>query len=275
MNESTISINPYVILLLLLGIVLVFASIRLRAAFDGKYEIKTIDLVLIIIPLLLFGVATGKIKDLEVFGVKTDFSDLTTVVNMQIENQVSKVPEALVTDVPQSDVSDMVETNGLAEKGSASEVPRLLKEKTQVLSFRLGQNRYLASTTKQYFDRLYDSSYLRFIVVNNGDGSLFGMYAATDIVPTLRFMDDGYSDFATWLNEGERIRLSDLPGFVPADHAVTVTTSKRDALKKMEQLDRASLPVVNENRQFVGTVDRAKLTASLILAVTETDRAND
>jgi len=62
--------------------------------------------------------------------------------------------------------------------------------------------------------------------------------------------------------------LATLPSFVGAYHAVTGTTSKRDALARMEKLDADSLPVVDEQQRFVGTVDRAKLTASLILAVT-------
>jgi hypothetical protein len=37
----------------------------------------------------------------------------------------------------------------------------------------------------------------------------------------------------------------------------------------MEQLNVNSLPVVDGARHFVGTVDRGKVTASLILAVTD------
>jgi hypothetical protein len=37
----------------------------------------------------------------------------------------------------------------------------------------------------------------------------------------------------------------------------------------MEKLDADSLPVVDEQGRFAGTVERTKLTASLILAVTD------
>lgn len=268
MNEVLTANNMHIIFLLLAGIVLVVASIRLRVAFDGKYEIKALDLVLIVIPLVLFGVATGKIKDIEFFGVKTDLSQLTAEANTEIENQVSKVD--VITQVPESHISDLVDTSEGTPKRGVAEVPRLIKDKTEVLSFRLGQIRYLGTATKTYFDRLYDSSYLRFIVINKDDNSLFGMYAAADLVPTLRFRgDQGYADFAEWLNIGEESKLMELPGFVPAESAVTVVTSKREALMKMEKLDRASLPVIDKDLRFVGTVDRAKLTASLILAVTD------
>jgi CBS-domain-containing membrane protein len=37
----------------------------------------------------------------------------------------------------------------------------------------------------------------------------------------------------------------------------------------MEKLNTDSLPVIDEQRRFVGTIGRAKLTAGLILAVTD------
>ena len=42
----------------------------------GKYEVKTIDLVFLVIPLLLVALATGKLKGLDMFGVKADLSAL-------------------------------------------------------------------------------------------------------------------------------------------------------------------------------------------------------
>lgn len=271
MAEVETSNNVHIFFLLLAGIVLVVASIRLRVAFDGKYEIKALDLVLIVIPLILFGVATGKIKDIEFLGIKTDLSQLTAEANAEIANQVSKV--AVITKVPDSQISDLVDTSAGTPKSGVREVPRLIREKTEVLSFSLGETRYLGTATRTYFDRLYDSSYLRYIVINKSDSSLFGMYAAADLVPTLRLRgDQGYDDFANWLNTGQEAELTELRGFVPAASAVTKGTSKREALMKMAELDRASLPVIDEDSRFVGTVDRAKLTASLILAVTEDDQ---
>lgn len=253
----------YIIFLLLLGVVLVVGSILLRVVFKGKYEIKAIDLVFILMPLLLVGVATGKLQELNLFGLGADFSKLwATEVNSQIENQISKVPV--------SRVEDVVEMTEPATKESVGRIPRLIEERTEALSFRLGTGRYVGSATKTYFDALLSSSYLRFVVVNDADNELFGMYAAAELVAYLHGLgDSGYDEFTQALNAGNEAWLAQLPGFVPASAAVTVATSKRNALKEMETLDRATLPVINESKHFVGTVERAKLTASLILAVTE------
>lgn len=50
---------------------------------------------------------------------------------------------------------------------------------------------------------------------------------------------------------------------------VTAETSKRTALQAMEEHKLDSLPVIDAAGRFVGTVERAKLTTSLILVVTE------
>ena len=99
------------------------------------------------------------------------------------------------------------------------------------------------------------------------------MYNASDLISYLRLAGaQGYQQFQAMLNTGDRMareQLAKLPGFISADLAVTTTTTKRDALARMEQRNVDTLPVVNDARRFIGTVDRTKLTTSLILAVTE------
>jgi hypothetical protein len=104
-------------LLLLIGVGLLIVSLMLRVFTQGKYEIKTIDLVFIILPLLFVGVATGKLRGLDLFGVKADLSELwAKAADTQIEQQVSTVPVS-----PVSDAIEMVET---AEKRGVNEIPR-------------------------------------------------------------------------------------------------------------------------------------------------------
>jgi len=249
-----------------MGVALLVGSILLRVSSNGKYEIKAIDLVFIVIPLLVFGLASGKLQGLDLFGVKADFSQLwQTAAKTQIESQISQLPV--------SPLEEIVEPIQPATKGGVQEIPRLIGEKTQALSFRLEMGGYYGPAIKAYFEQLIGSTYLRFIVVNNADNSLFGVYSAPEIVAFLRSLGErGYDEFANRVNEGDIVAkdwLSELPGFVPASAAVDVETSKRAALQVMEELDRPSLPVVDTGNRFVGTVERAKLTASLILAVTK------
>jgi CBS domain-containing protein len=251
-----------IIALLLIGVGLLVGSILLRIFSKGKYEIKTIDLVFIIVPLLFVGLATGKLVELDFLGVKADLSGL---LDKEIKQQVSTVPV--------SQVDDAIEMIKTAPKRGVHVIPEMIEQRTQALAFRLGMGWYSGPAIKKYFDDLYGSSYLRYVVINHSDGTLYGMYDAADLIAYLRTLGEvGYDKFETMLNQGdERAKdwLARLPGFVSSERAVTAETSKRVALQAMEELKLDSLPVSDSAGRFIGTVERAKLTTSLILAVTK------
>jgi CBS domain-containing protein len=266
-QERKFAMDPSMIVtLLVLGVVLVLGSLLLRVFTGGKYEIKTIDLVFLIIPLLTVALATGKIKGLDMFGVRADLSALwSEVANTKIEKQVA--PSATAS------VQDAISAVEMAGKGGVNELQRMIERKVEALQFKLGYGGYYGPAIKAYFDALSGSSYLRVVVIDHPDGGLFGIYDAADLIGYLRVGgEQGYAQFQRLLNAGNaaaQAELAKLPGFVGADQAVTISTSKRDALARMEAVKTDSLPVVNEQKRFVGTVGRNKLTASLILAVTD------
>lgn len=258
--------RSYIIWLVVLGAGLVVGSLLLRILSHGKYEIKTIDLVFLVIPLLVVALVTGKLKGVDLFGVKADFSDFwTAAAQTDIARQVASMQPATVQDVVQA-----VE---MVSKGGTQELQRLLERNIEALEFKLGHGGYYGPAIKTYFDALYGSRSLRVIVVNKSDGKFFGMYQASDLIGYLRVVgEQGYEQFERLLNndtETARAELGKLPSFVDANGAVTTTTSKRDALARMEKLNVDTLPVVDDQQRFVGTVQRAKLTAGLILLITD------
>lgn len=249
--------------LLTLGVALVVGSLLLRVLSSGKHEIKTTDLVFLVLPLVVVALATGKLGNVEIFGLKADFSRLwMAVAQTEIKGQV-----AFAT------VKDAVHVMQRATKTGIEALPQLIKLKTEVLEFKLGYGFYKGSIIKAYFEALSGSSFLRVVVVNKPDDTLFGMYNAADLIGALRVdSEQRYEQFQKLLTSASEAKWEELakwPGFVSARNAVTVTMSKRDTLARMEQLNTDSLPVVNEEQRFIGTVERAKLTTSLLLAVTD------
>ena len=102
------------------------------------------------------------------------------------------------------------------------------------------------------------------------------MYGIIDARELLRYFaakgDKAYIAFANDLNKGDNSaqqHLAELPSFIAGQYAVTTKTDKRSALKAMEQHHVTALPVVDEKGRFVGMIDRARLTASLIIEVTD------
>ena len=256
----------FMIGLLAVGVVLAAVSFGVRALSGGRLEVKTIDLVFLLIPVLLFALASGKLTGIDLFGVKADLSDLwAQAATTSIEKQVS---------VSQStSVADAVQTLEIATKGGVSELPQLVDRKTQALAFTLSHGGYYGPAIERYFEALAGSNQLRVVVLNEPDGSLFGVYEAPELVAALRLAGpDGYRQFERLLNSDSaaaREELMRLPGFIGVDLASTAGTSKHAALRSMEQADVDILPVVDGQRRFVGTVSRPALTASLILSITE------
>lgn len=255
-----------IIALIVAGVVLAIVALLLRVRSDGKYEIKTIDLALLVIPLLLVALGTGKLTGLDLFGVKADLSALwTEAAQTDIKAQVAPAATASV-----KDVIDVMEP---ASKGGASELQRLLERRLQALEFKLGHGGYNGLAIRNYFDALSGSNQLRAVVINHSDGSLFGIYIAGDLISYLKSAgDEGYYQFQQLLNSGDdaaRAKLTKLPSFIAVTQAVTATTSKRDALARMEKINTDTLPVLDDKQHFAGTVERGKLTSSLILSVTD------
>lgn len=263
-----------IIILLVVGAALLVGSVILRKLTDGQVEIKTTDLVFLVIPLILVALATGKIQGFDMFGVKADLSALwAEAAGENIESEVSAAPSASVGDAVR-----MMET---AQKRGVGEIPELIRKRVEALEFRLGSGGYYAPAIRMYLESLSNSSYLRAIVVNEKNGSLFGLYRAADLIAYLRVTgtdytgtpsNRGYEEFQNLLNrstKSSRKRLAELPGFVPVELAVINSVTKRDALARMEKHNLDTLPVVDHEGRFIGTIDRSKLTTSLVLAVTD------
>ncbi|MCP4340113.1 MAG: CBS domain-containing protein [Desulfobulbaceae bacterium] len=256
----------HVAVLLLAGLGLLAISVLVRMRYGERYELKTIDFVLIIIPLLFVLLITGKVKVLDAFGVKADLSELfADAAGANIEQQV--------VDTSSPDVDEVVNMLEMATKGGVKEIPQLVQKKTEALVFRLGHGGYYGPAIQQYFDALYASSYLQYLIVLNQEGKLFAIYDALDLAVYFRTEgEQAYHNFASWLNqpnESSQRELTHLPGFVNAKQAVARELSKREVLKRMDSLRVDSLPVVDDSGFFVGTVERSLLTASLILEVVD------
>jgi hypothetical protein len=260
-RKRRVAMTPQLLLVLLtFGAVLAIASLLLRSLTKG-FEVQTIDLIFLIIPLLLVALATGNIKSLDIFGLKADFSfsDLwSEAAHTEIRNQISD-----------STLLDSMDELATAAEGSLQDLrQRLIGRQIEALVFKLGYDGYSGEAVKKYFEALSDS--LRVVLVNDPEGKLFAFYNVPDLIRSLGSSEVKYRDLAQWLsneNQEDRSELAKLPGFVGADNAVKANTPKRDALMAMEKLNTDILPVVTEEGHFIGTVGRSKLTAGLILAV--------
>lgn len=251
-------------ILLLAGCVLFILSVFVRVKTGGKYEIKMIDLALVLIPLLFWLIGTGKIQKFAVGGV--EFETAQAFIGASEEPIESQVAFTLPLNI-----EDVVQTVERGAKADVAQIPRLIKKKTEALEFRLGHGGYWGPAIQKYFESLDAYAFLRYAIIHYQDETLFGVFEAKDLLRYFRKQgESAYHSFARYLNNpGEQSlqRLKDLPGFIPGEYAVTSIANKRSVLEEMENLKRGTLPVVDSNRRFVGMVERTQLTASLIIDV--------
>lgn len=81
--------------------------------------------------------------------------------------------------------------------------------------------------------------------------------------------------FLLWSKEKDIKQLSsNLPSFVSEGNAVTFKTDKLTALEKMEELNVEFLPVIDEDKSFLGVVTKSKLTTSFLVNIGKDLRQN-
>lgn len=194
-------------------VVLVAGLTLLRARTNNRFEIKTSDMALALVPIAVWMVFTGKVKELTVGDVKIVTAAIREASASPVKNQVTPLPFADVR---------------LDPKGGVEMIPELLRKKTEALSFRLGQGGYYGPAIAEYLSRLSQSPSFRYVVISAPDGTLLGMIdgrqlAAILTAPGARAADD----FAQSLNQRNADAILRLPGIIPRDKAITKTTDKR------------------------------------------------
>jgi len=234
-------------------IVLVGLLVAIRAKTGNKFEVKNSDIVLALIPIALWLFLTGQVQEFA-FGDLKIVSAVKKASNSPVEAQVTKLP---------------VESVQVDMKRGVREIPMLMKKKSEALSFRLGYGGYWGQAITEYLGTLTHEPYLRYVVINNPDGTLFGTADARQlaVIVTGKNGESYAQSFAEMLNSSDRERLRDLPGFIPAEKSLREATNKRTALKLMDSLDVQTLPVTDSAGRFVGIVDRSKLTASILIDI--------
>ena len=75
-----------------MGLGLLIAAVVLWVRFGSKYELKPIDFILVIIPLLFALLIGGKLKMLEAFGVKADFARWLNSPSGASQDSLSRLP---------------------------------------------------------------------------------------------------------------------------------------------------------------------------------------
>lgn len=249
------------------GLLLFALSIILRAKSGGKYDIRPVDLILVLVPVFLWLFATGKITKFNIAGVEVETAAEAFLSATEKPIDFASLPAS------ESSIDDVMQNVEMARKTGVQEIPNLIRKKTEALEFKLGFGGYWGPAIEKYFETLRTAGFLKYVIIYDEERSLFGVYAAQ---PLLIFLQNegakGYESLARALNQADtraRQRLKGLPGFIGVADSLTPTTSKQKALETMERIDASFLPVVDETKKFKGILHRDRVISSLIIDVTK------
>jgi len=238
----------------------VLAALVLLRAKNSRFEVKPADIVVAILPIVVVLLVTGKLQKFEISesGIKIE----SAFVEAQASAIASQVTP--LTGLPAEPIR-------LDPKRGVDEIPRLIAQKTEGLLFRLGHGGYWGPAIEEYFKSLARQPFLKYLIIVNPDGSFFALADARELTGLFQVERPPYTatDFANWLNKSNRSALAQLPGFISSQHAVTKETDKGQVLREMEALNVDTLPVVDDRKRFSGIVNRSRLTASLLIDVSE------
>lgn len=239
---------------------IILAILVLLRAKSSRFEVKPSDIIVAVLPVIVFLLVTGKLQKFEIGegGVKIETA-FVQASKASIDQQVTPL-----TGLPSEPIQ-------LDPKTAVSEIPRLIERETEGLLFRLGHGGYWGPAIEEYFTVLTRHPFFKFLIIEHPDGRFFGLADARALNELLSNPDAPYGadQLARWLNQSDTKALSSLPGFIGKDQAVRKGTDKFEALLKMEELNVDWLPAVNDQQRFAGIVERSRLMASLLIDVTQ------
>jgi signal-transduction protein with cAMP-binding, CBS, and nucleotidyltransferase domain len=243
------TIIAVVLFLLVLAVI-----IWLRSKFP-KLEIKTSDLTVAVVVIALWLLLTGKITKFQLgdLNFETIFAQ---AAGAKVAEQVAKVEP-----LP-------VHALRTVSKGRVEHLPEALQQKSEAISFQLGYDGYAGSAIRDYLT-LTQEPHLRYLIFNDAKEKFAALAdaRATQVLFVQKSAAFSEADLAQWISSNDLASLSRLPGFMKAADAVLDILDKKEVLERMEKLGQDQLPVVDKDGKFVGIVERARLTASLILDI--------
>lgn len=231
-----------ILILVVSFFIILLALIIINAKVNGGFKIETSWIAIAVFPAIIWLISTGQLAEFSGFGLAFKIK------------QASAKPFSLKLEGDSIDPASVQ----LEEKGGEDMIPGLIERKVAALAFELKRKDYYSKKViSDYLEELTQHDFFKYAVFVRSDKSFSGIMSARDLLKQIKEQN---IDLVKIIEDGAIDRLS---GIVTV--SVSTKSSKRDALKIMEGRKLSELPVVNEIGQFVGIVERDKLTSSILL----------
>ncbi|MCL1068684.1 hypothetical protein L2735_18090 [Shewanella olleyana] len=245
--------NNLAIILSITSFVLIVTFIVIMRHRGKELVIKSTDLVLALIPVLIYLFLSGQVKSITVgdFSLESAFKRASL---MKVEKSVTSLPVDMIP---------------VGDKSTYDKIPELIKSQVVGLKFKMGYQNYDAAQVKFYIESLGKYTFFKYLIIENQSGHFVAIsnieefYKPYDIVET----ESNIQDLLSAIRSNSTQGLLNVSNFVK--DSINLNTEKRDALKKMQINHTKSLPVVGSNMKLIGVVTQENLAASLVVEIAD------
>ena len=250
--ENTVPILFSIGLFIALLIVIVYIRYKL----GERFEVKNPDIVLALLPIIIWLLLSGKITSLQLGDLKIETA-FKNAKNESITKQVSQMP---ITTIQGED------------KSGLSRIDEIIRAKPQALKFVLGNEPYVPEIMMEYLRRLAAST-VKYIVFENKNRQFIGLITLSELNSQI-FNNEGAGhltsvDLVTWLVSEDINRIKAIKGLLSVSIAITESTTREKTLALMETLNSEILPVVDGSGKLHGVVERSRVATSLLIDISK------
>ncbi|MDX0655064.1 hypothetical protein GOD34_30995 [Sinorhizobium medicae] len=211
---------------------------------------STTFIALLLLPLGVWGVASGAISEFSAGGVALKFREAAKA-------EVRLVP-----------LTDVVEDFQAIEKGGISAIEgftrTLTPGKPVALVLNLGrQNYYDPSATLLYLQALSSFDPELTLVVTDTEGKFLAAADGRAVINFLSAQDGQAQDFRDALNAPDASKLLELPGFTK--EAIAADATNAQALSRVDELARRTLVALDSEGRPKGLVKRDAMVTHLLV----------
>jgi hypothetical protein len=240
-------------------VLLLALVIYLRIKTGNKVEIKTNDILVALIPIVLLLFLTGRISKLK-------FGDLE--IEQAFKEAYAKPIKSDVTAVdktPESTIQADMKRIQPQSKGSLGMIPILASRETEALTFQLGSSNYRGDIIYEYFRKLPQ---LKYIILKDRNNAFYGLLRAETLNKMTEANQYSWYNFADDIRTNNLQQIQQLPSFVPRAAGVTAQTSRLEAMETFEKLNLNEIPVLQDN-EFIGVLERDKVVNKLLITISK------
>ncbi len=236
--------------------VLVITCIIVRIKVSEKFKIETTDLVLALVPIVLWLFLSGKIVKMEYAGLKFE-SAFKEAKNAPVKKEVLPLP---------------IDNFSTTLKAGIGQIDYIVSQQKEAVVFLIGYDNYAGEAIVEYLEKLRNTDVKYFVFLNDKDESFVGLIPFNDFYIQVFQGDEPVAtaeNVAKWLKNGNVRDLLKIPGMISSDYAVDENDSKEKALKKLLNSKSTILPVIDKSMKLQGIVTDGRLSASILLDISD------